>query len=120
MPPKKKPQKTTKKAKPTIRAGMTVVEVFNSGLEVWLYDEANREALRAGGAFGKMMEGDEGPIKALYAQGELAGYSMDDGLRVGVIVRPALTPEELAVCPWLEPQTAFLRLPGGRLCLESN
>jgi len=97
----------------------TVVSVFNSGLEVWLYDEANLDAIRASGA---AQDFDEAKLRALFAGGLLAAYSLyqDDELRVGVVVGPAPSGKDLSSGEWLDPQTAFLRLPSGQLCIESN
>jgi hypothetical protein len=94
--------------------------VSNSGLEVWLYDDANRAAIRKyaneghGGAPGRYDE--------LAQQGLVVGYSLqqDDELNVSVYVGAPFTEEELSAGRWLEPQTAFLRLPSGKLCIESN
>jgi hypothetical protein len=95
------------------------VRVFNSGLEVWLYDEGNREAIVESGA---LAEVDEDQMRPLFAGGLLAAYSLyqDDELFVGVIVGPPPSAGDLAGEAWLEPQTAFLRLPSGDLCIESN
>jgi len=97
----------------------TVVSVFNSGLEVWLYDEANLDAIRRSGA---TQDFDEAKLRALFADGLLAAYSLyqDDELRVGVIVGATPTEKNLSSGEWLDPQTAFLRLPSGQLCIESN
>jgi hypothetical protein len=115
--PSKKPGKSSK-----LRDGAIAVKVFNSGLEVWLYDEQNLTPVRESGAMAAFMSGDDSKIKALFRAGQVVGYSLyqDDELRIGVIVGPPLTTEELSVAHWLKPQTAFLRLPSGRLCIESN
>lgn len=48
----------------SVREGGTALTVGNSGLEVWRYDDANRDAIRAGDAsdpgFGGMPPGDYG------------------------------------------------------------
>ena len=104
-----------------LRAGATHFSVRNSGGEVWLYDEANREAIRAGNP-PEGMGGMPANFDELTKQGLLVGYSLaqDDDLEVAVIVGAPLTAAELATGHWLEPQTAFLRLPSGELCVESN
>ena len=96
-----------------------VVRVFNSGLEVWLYDEANREAIVASGA---LVDFDEGKLQELFSAGRLAAYSLyqDDELHIGVIVGEPPDDAALASGAWLERQTAYLRLPSGELCIESN
>jgi hypothetical protein len=58
----------------------------------------------------------------LTRQGLVVGNSLqqDDDFEIAIHVGEPLTEDELAVARWLEPQTAFLRLPSGRLCVESN
>jgi hypothetical protein len=128
---KKKKPAAARKPKHYLRSGETVVKVFNSGLEVWLYDEANRDTIRRSGAM-NFMSGPPKDERALAAQtkafaaalkaGRLVGYSLqqDDELQVAVIVGRPLTKQEQSVARWLEPQRAFLRLPSGKLCVESN
>ena len=95
------------------------VRVFNSGLEVWLYDDANRESITASGA---LVDVDEAQLQPLFSSGLLAAYSLyqDDEVHVGVLVGAPPDEAALAGGAWLEPQTAFLRLPSGELCIESN
>jgi hypothetical protein len=89
---------------------------------VWLYDNANLQELRTpvgdDAGFGGMPPQVENRIKA----GLLVGYSLlqDDEIDAAVIVGDALTETELSVARWLEPQAAYLRLPSGKLCVESN
>lgn len=106
----------------TIRDGGTPLVVQNSGLEVWLYDEANLEAIRATNAPGVGFGGMPGGFDKLTRKGVVVGYSLcqDDELNVVVHVGPPFTDGELSIARWLEPQRAFLRLPSGRLCVESN
>lgn len=112
--------------KPRAREGGTDLSLFNSGLEVWLYDDANADAIRASGAMDfSGLTGGEGTGETfgqLTQRGLIVGYSLlqDDELEVSVYVGDPLTPAELAVAHWLEPQTAFLRLPSGMLCVEPN
>ncbi|MBI3791735.1 MAG: hypothetical protein HY275_12775 [Gemmatimonadetes bacterium] len=116
MPARKKKRATPAAA---LRDGATIVQVFNSGLEVWLYDEANRERIIASGA---MELDDDAALAALFRAGDLMAYSLwqDDAVHAAVIVGAPLTAEELAVAEWLEPQHAYLVLPSGELCVESN
>ncbi len=120
-----------KTAKQYVRAGETVVKVSNFGLEVWLYDDANREAIRRSGAMNFMSGPTQGQesfaaqaqaFSAALRGGLLVGYSLwqDDELHVAVIVGNPLTKKEMSAARWLEPQRAFLRLPSGKLCVESN
>jgi hypothetical protein len=120
MPSDPSPDATSNSSPVPLRQGATVVEVFNSGLEVWLYDEQNTTRLREG--IGDVCSCDDAKLKTFFRTGDLVAYSLyqDDGLRIAVIVGAPLTAEELSISCWLEPQTAFLRLPSGRLCIDSN
>lgn len=91
------------------------VEVHNSGLEVWLYDDENAPAIRTRGLWNKLIAGEP-------TDGFIVGYGLrqDDGLHIEVLVGEPLNSQELSVSRWLEPQTALLRLPSGRLAVESN
>lgn len=126
-----------KRNRSSVRDGGTHLSVRNSGLEVWLYDDANREVIRdAGGATKRRqvrgaartvsIEAGFGGMPAklpdLTRQGLVLGYSLsqDDDLEIAVHVGHPLTEDEMSVARWLEPQTAFLQLPSGRLCVESN
>lgn len=107
----------------TVRTGGKRLKVANSGLEVWLYDEGRREAIRASGAMGFM--GRPGVVtnyREVALAGDVVGYSLmqDDEVDVEVHVGKPLTEKELSVAAWLEPQRALLRLPTGKLCVESN
>ncbi|MEW5915291.1 MAG: hypothetical protein AB1762_02745 [Gemmatimonadota bacterium] len=103
-----------------IRDGGVQFTVTNSGLEVWLYDDANRTAIRKFADEGH--GGAPGRFDQLAQQGLVVGYGLqqDDELNVAVYVGAPFTKEELSAGHWLEPQTAFLRLPSGKLCIESN
>ena len=108
------PKRAAPQPKPVLRPDGHRVHIFNSGLEVWLYDDGEREALRAAG-------GIESYAKLITA-GRLVGYSLqqDDELDIELHVGKAFTPKELASGRWLEPQTALLKLPTGALAIESN
>jgi hypothetical protein len=103
----------------TVRTGGARLSLRNSGREVWLYDDANRAAIRAAGPG---MGGAPARIPELTRAGLLLGVSLqqDDDLEVEVIVGAPLTSSELAAARWLEPQTALLRLPSGKLSVEPN
>lgn len=108
-----------------MRDGVRVCEVYNDGLSVFLYDAANREALREVGA--ALVHSDEDSAeykraaKRVAAQRSLVQYELaeDDSLRVGVVVGPPLTAKERRGVPWRKPATTLLALPSGRLCVES-
>jgi len=121
QPPGKKPSKSKQNAQPSVRAGGTRLHVFNSGLEVWLYDDANRDTIR-NAAPDSGAGGMPGDFEKLTKKGLIVGYSLcqDDGLDVEIHVGPAFTDAELSCARWLEPQTALLSLPSGKLCVESN
>lgn len=108
--------------KRVLRDGGTPVTVTNSGLEVWLYDEANLDSIRATNTPNHGFGGMPGGFDALTRDGVVVGYSLwqDDEINLAVHVGAPFTDKELAVSRWLSPQRAFLRLPSGRLCIESN
>ncbi len=105
-----------------IRAGAHPARMFNSGLEVWLYDGADAPHLRASGAIADLINGAQSKLHALIGEGRLVGYSLDqdDELDVEVIVGEPLSTSELARAAWLEPQTAWLCVASGRLRVDSN
>lgn len=109
-----------------IRAGARRAEVYNSGLHVWLYDEANQDAIVRDGAVATLVaEGEdeaEGALRRLARAGTLVAYALqqDDSLRVDVLVGEPLTAAERKGGRWLAPQQAFIRLPSGRLRVESD
>jgi hypothetical protein len=123
-PPGKKPRAKAKRtqAYPTPRAGGRRVSVFNSGLEVWLYDEANRERIANAGSPDEGFGGMPPRFERSTEQGLVVGYSLrqDDELDIEVHVGRSFTKKELGVGHWLEPQHALLKLPSGALCIESN
>jgi len=106
----------------SVREGGTRLKVSNSGLEVWLYDDANRERIRQRDAADPGFGGMPPKLAERMGDGLVLGYSLyqDDDLDIAVHVGKPLTEKELSVGRWLEPQAAFLRLPSGILCVESN
>ncbi len=100
------------------------VKVFNSGLNVWLYDRSFREELKTSGAFEVTVDATafEKAMRNFVRKGRIMSYDLmqDDSLDIAVAVREPLTAKELSNIPWREPQQAFLRLPTGRLVIESN
>lgn len=129
MPPARKqpskrpaPRTGKRRAAATPRQGGQRVRVPNSGLEVWLYDDANLQAIRAAGKARPLDGGMPAGFDALTRKGLIVGYSLcqDDEVDVEVHVGAPFTGDELAIAPWLEPQTALLRLPSGAVCVESN
>ncbi len=110
------------KGRSTMREGGWRISVPNSGLEVWLYDDAHREAIRRAGSDDAGFGGMPPQFSERTQQGLIVGYSLaqDDDLDLEIHVGETLTEDELSVARWLEPQTAFLWLPSGTLCIESN
>ena len=118
-----------KSASPTevaraLRPDARYAEVFNSGMEVWLYDAAHREKLKSSGAFETELETAEleTRMREFAQQGLIMAYQLmqDDSLSIAVAVGKPLSDQELGVARWLEPQKAFLRLPSGKLVVESS
>jgi hypothetical protein len=107
-----------------LRPDARYAEVFNSGMEVWLYDAAHRKALKDSGAFETELETAqlEKRMIEFAGQGLIMAYQLmqDDSLSIAVAVGEPLSQKELSAARWLEPQKAFLRLPSGRLVVESN
>lgn len=115
-------KKKASAAPKSLRAGGQRVEVENSGMEVWLYDEANLERIAKAGPPEEGAGGMPPRFEESAKKGLIVGYSMegDGGVEPEVHVGTAFTEEELSVGRWLEPQTALLKLPTGVLCIESN
>jgi hypothetical protein len=105
-------------------SGAQSIEVFNSGLEVWLYDRSHRDELKASGAFEETADvaALEKAMKGFVQKGKIMAYGLmqDDSLNIAVVVREPFTKRELTSARWLAPQKAFLRLPSGLLVIESN
>jgi hypothetical protein len=89
------------------------LRIPNSGREVWLYDEGNRDRIQMPDGADEGLGGIPPRFEAQTSRGLVVGYSLlhDDELR---------SDTELAVARWLEPQHALLHLPSGKLCVESN
>ncbi len=108
-----------------IRQGATPVHIYNEGIVVFLYDEANGERIRD--ADPKIIWGadpaafQEPATRELLAAGDLLFYGLqgDGGVDVEVVVGASLTKEELSTGKWFPPQTGYLSLPSGRLCIHS-
>ena len=108
----------------SLLAGARRVEVFNSGLEVWLYDATFRDELKASQAFEEDAEDAlfETALAAFVKDGRIMAYQLmqDDSLDIALIVGKPPAAKAFAAARWLDPQQAFLRLPSGRLVIESN
>ncbi len=111
---------------PGIRPGAQSVDVYNEGLLVYLLDEANLPVLEQSGAdFQSGFAEDEADVdpqlKKLAKDGIYGAYELiqDDEVSVEIVVGPPLTKKELAVGRWHKPQKAFLRLPSGKLRVDT-
>jgi hypothetical protein len=93
-----------------VRSGGSRIRIYNSGCEVWLYDDASTKAIR------KMGWEKAIPKATVVGYGMLESYPVDIAVHVG----EPLTDSELSATRWLEPQRAFLKLPSGLLRVETN
>lgn len=116
----KKQKKSSKKF--LFREGEKKCSVNNSGLEVWIYDDASKENLKKSGALNFSSIDVSDAYRQASKKGLLVGYSLiqDDEVSVVVIVGDQLTEKELSRAYWLDPQKAYLNLQSGKLCIESN
>jgi hypothetical protein len=108
---------------PQIRDGGTRFQIENSGLEVWLYDDSDRQSIiDSGGMNWRGHSAATHGFDKLTKAGRIVGYSLyqDDGIDIELHVGKPFTEKELSDSRWLEPQTAWLRLPTGDLAVESN
>jgi len=108
-----------------IRQGAIPVHIYNEGLVVFLYDEAHEERIRDADPeiiWGASPEAFEDPVtQELLASGELLIYGLhgDGGVDLEVVVGAPLAEEELSCGEWYPPETGYLSLPSGRLCVHS-
>ena len=100
-------------------------EIRNSGLLIFLYDEANAAAIRAANpavlsGYGRKEAAKDEALQQLAAQGLLVAYELvQDGDRVvEVAVGPPLSAREKQRTAWLPAQRALLSLPSGKLRIE--
>jgi hypothetical protein len=107
-----------------IRKNSTAVNVYNDGLVVFLYDEANGKDIQT--ADPTLLEGfsDEDAadpkLADLATQGLLVAYELqqDDELSIEVAIGGPLTNQELKEGRWHTVQRAPIRLSSGKLCIE--
>ena len=108
-----------------IRKGAIPVHLYNEGLVVFLYDQAHEPRIRD--ADPQIIRGagadafDDPTTQTLLASGELLIYGLhgDGGVDLEVVVGPPLTEKELASGEWDPPETGYLSLPSGKLCVHS-
>ncbi|MBD2099738.1 hypothetical protein [Leptolyngbya sp. FACHB-261] len=96
-----------------IRDNAQQIEIYNSGLLVFLYDEANRELInRANPGLLAGFAGEEDlqdeRLKEVAQQRLLVVYELqqDDSLGIDVSVGPSLSETEKQSAAWLAPQIA--------------
>lgn len=80
---------TTNSNTPVVRPGGTRINVFNSGLEVWLYDDGNLKTIRAAATKADPGAGGmPGGFEKLTKKGLVVGYSLyqDDSVDAEVHV----------------------------------
>lgn len=111
---------------PGIRPGARRLGVYNEATLVYLFDEAHLQLLKDSGAdFQEGFAEDEAEadkrLRRLARDGMYVAYELqqDDEVDVEVVVGPPLTKKELAAARWLKPQKAFLKLPSGRLRIDT-
>jgi hypothetical protein len=108
-----------------IRKGATPVHIYNEGLVVLLYDQANEGRIRDADPqviWGVGADTFADPAtQALLASRELLVYGMmgDGGVDLEVVVGSLLTDKELAGGVWYPAEAGYLSLPSGRLCVHS-
>ncbi len=108
-----------------IRQGATPVHIYNEGLVVFLYDEAQEARIIDADPeiiWGAGAEALEDPAtQELLASGELLIYGLygDGGVDLEVVAGAPLTEKELSCGQWYPPETGYLSLPSGRLCVHS-
>ncbi|MFT3878762.1 MAG: hypothetical protein QM703_03765 [Gemmatales bacterium] len=111
---------------PGIRPGAHRLDVYNEGLIVYLFDESSLEHLKnseadfQGGFADDEAECDK-KLRKLAKEGWYIAYALfqDDEVVAEVVVGPPLTKKELAVARWLKPQKAYLKLPSGKLRVDT-
>ena len=107
-----------------IRAESKAVNVYNEGLVVFLYDEANGKAIQQ--ADPSLLEGfsdedaNDPKLVGLAKKGQLVAYELeqDDALSIEVASGAPLTDAELKTGRWHSVQRAPISLPSGKLCME--
>jgi len=109
-----------------IRPGAYRLDVYNEATLVYLFDEAHLELLKQSGAdfqggFSEEEAEVDERLRRLARDGLYVAYELqqDDEVAVEVVVGPPLTRKELTVARWLKPQRAFLKLPSGKLRIDT-
>jgi hypothetical protein len=106
-----------------LRPDSSLIDFYNDGLIVFLYDDANLEQLTAAGTDvfddGMPDEPDEA-FASLAHEGTVVAIELeqDDAPAIEVSVGPPLDATELARGRWWPPQRAAISLPSGTLMIE--
>jgi hypothetical protein len=107
-----------------IRKDSTAVNVYNDGLVVFLYDEANSEAIQKANptlleAFSYENAADP-KLAGLANKGLLVAYELqqDDELSIEIAIGNPMTDEESQKSRWHAVKQAPIHLPSGKLCIE--
>ena len=113
----------------TLRTDSQIVEVFNSGLVVFVFDEQHRPAIQEADPVvlrGLGTDGEESKdpiLKQLAKDGMLLTYELcqDDQLCLELSVGDPLSAKERRghQASWMRVQKAFLSVPSGKLRVES-
>ena len=110
-----------------LREGSNVVNVYNDGLVVFLYDQANETRIQEADpgilwGYGNDKEENAHPgTQAMLEAGAFLVYTLmqDDSVCAEICVGPPLGKAELAPLRWYPPQRARLSLPSGQLWVHS-
>ncbi len=110
-----------------LREGAQIVEVYNDGLVVFVYDEANEARLQQADPGIIWGHGDEAEdnahpsTRAMLEEGAFLVYTLatDNPVCAELLVGAPLSADELAQGRWHPPQRARLRVPSGRLWVHS-
>jgi hypothetical protein len=120
-----------KKRKAQARPGAERLHVYNEGLCVYVHDGAHDDEIRAllaSGEYGEVSNNtfydklNMAPFGAVVSQRGLAfafELEQDDEIEIEVVVGPPLTSKQLADAHWMQPQLTWLRLPSGRLRVDT-
>ncbi|MGH7569478.1 MAG: hypothetical protein ACREL9_11040 [Gemmatimonadales bacterium] len=107
------------------RKGAQRIVVYNEAHLAFIYDESQTAVLQRSGALSDAPNLETAPaserLRRLAEEGVVVVYELpaDDPISIEVVVGPPLTEREMSSLPWLKPQPALLRLPSGRLRVDS-
>lgn len=107
-----------------LRPDSTPIDLYNDGLIIFLYDDANLERLISAGTdvFDEGMSDEpDDAFAELVGEGAVVAFELeqDDDPTIEVSVGPPLSDDELSRGRWWPAQRAFLSLPSGTLMVES-